>query len=238
MTTPETEPVTPAEETAPPIRRRHTRRLVRYFLAQLFPVTAGILLALLIDGLLEGRRQDRLVSQAQAALTAEIRNNAGQLEISLPSMDAFLASLTKHMADLDAILATGTDPGGRPSFGMVLPNLTRASWDSAERTGALEYMDYDQVQRYAALYANQESVLSGQNDLSRRFPTLGPVGTLLADAKAAAHPDELRDARKPIAELMVAIGSHRVMVQGLLYRYRKMPCSPEPCAPQSAAPAR
>ena len=238
MTTPEAEPSTPTEDTPPPNRRRRTRRLLRYFLAQLFPVTAGILLALLIDGLLEARRQDRLVAQAQAALTAEITDNAKQLENSLPSMDAFLGNLNKHIADIDAILATGNDPGGRPSFGMVMPNLNRASWESAVRTGALEYMDYAQVKRYADLYASQESVLDGQNDLSRRFPSLGPVGTLLADAKAAAHPQELRDARKPLAELMVAIGAHRVMAQGLLYRYRRMQCYPEACPPEPAAPTR
>jgi hypothetical protein len=199
-------------------------------------VTAGILLALLIDGWLEVRRQDRLVAEAQAALTAEFRDNARELENSLPSLDAFLANLNKHMADLDAILATGTDPGGRAPFGMVMPKLTRASWESAERTGALEYMDYARVRAYAEVYAMQDAVIDGQNEIARRFPTLGPVGTVLAGTPKAQS-NELRDARKPIAELLVAIGSHRVMAQGLQFRYRKILCYPETCPPESAAPA-
>jgi hypothetical protein len=206
--------------------------MVRYFLAQLFPVTAGILLALLIDGLLEVRRQDRLVAQAQAALTAEIKDNEKQLDNSLPSIDAFLGNLHKHVADIEAILATGKDPGGRESFGMVMPTLNRASWESAERTGALEFMDYGRVKAYAELYATQEFVINSQNELHRRFPTLGPVGTLLA---GAAQPNELREARKPISELIVAIGSHRVMALGLLHRYRKIQCYPEVCPPAPAA---
>jgi hypothetical protein len=210
--------------------------MVRYFLGQLFPVTAGILLALLIDGVLEVRRQDRLVAQAQAALTAELRDNARELANSLPSMDAFLANLNKHMTDIDAILATGSDPGGRAPFGMIMPSLNRASWESAERTGALEYMDYARVRAYAEVYAMQETVINGQNDLLRRFPTLGPVGTVLAGS-TKAQSDELREARKPIAELLVAIGSHRVMALGLQGRYRKIQCYPEPCPPESAAPA-
>jgi hypothetical protein len=233
MTAPETEPQPPAPE-SPPAGRRRKRRLARYFLGQLFPVTAGILLALLIDGLLEVRRQDRLVAQAQAALTAELRDNARELGNSLPSMDAFLANLHKHMSDLDAILATGSDPGGRAPFGMVMPNLNRASWESAERTGALEYMDYARVRAYAEVYAMQEVVLNGQNDLLRRFPTLGPVGTALAGS-TKAQPDELRDARKPIAELLVAVGSHRVMALGLQGKYRKIHCYPDPCPPEPAA---
>ncbi len=56
-------------------------------------------------------------------------------------------------------------------FGMIMPTLNRASWESAERTGALEYMDYARVRAYADVYAMQEVVTNGQNDLLRRFPT-------------------------------------------------------------------
>ena len=235
MTASETESQPPAP-TARPAGHRRKRRLARYFVGQLFPVTAGILLALLIDGVLEVRRQDRLVAQAQAALTAEFRDNARELANSLPTMEAFLANLHRHMADIDAILATGTDPGARGAFGMVMPSLSRASWESAERTGALEFMDYARVRAYADVYAMQEVVINGQHDLSRRFPTLGPVGTLLAGA-TKAQAGELREARKPLAELMVAIGSHRAMALGLQSKYRKIQCYPDTCPPDSAAPA-
>lgn len=198
-------------------------------------MTAGILLALLIDGLLEVRREARLVEQAQAALAAELSDNARQLELSVPSLEGFLANLQKHLADIDAILTTGIDPGGRKSFGMDLPNLNRASWESAERTGALEFMDYARVKAYADVYAMQQFVIDGQQDLSRRFPVLGPVGTTLADGKNA-QPADLREARDSIAELLVAIGSHRVMVGGLQSRYRKIQCYPEVCPPVAAKP--
>jgi hypothetical protein len=226
----------PAAAPDPPRAPRRRRRFLKYFLGQLVPVTAGILLALLIDGWLELRRQDRLVDQAQTALNAEITDNIRELDNSIPSMDAFVAALHKHMADIDAILATGSDPGGRPSFGMVVPNLSRASWEGAERTGALEFMDYAHVRAFADLYALQEVVIAGQNELLRRFPTLGPVGTLLANS-ASAQPAELREARKPVAELIVAIGSHRVMVLGLQSRYRRMQCYPETCPPAPGPPA-
>lgn len=37
-----------------------------------------------------------------------------------------------------------------------LATLSDASWQSADRTGALGYMDYDEVRKYAELYSNQE----------------------------------------------------------------------------------
>jgi hypothetical protein len=102
-------------------------------------------------------------------------------------------------------------------------------------------MDYARVRAYAEVYAMQDAVLDGQNEIARRFPTLGPVGTALAGTALAGAPrtqaDELREARKPLAELLVAIGSHRVMAQGLRFRYRKILCYPETCPPESAAPA-
>jgi hypothetical protein len=220
---------------APPRAPRRRQRFLKYFLGQLVPVTAGILLALLIDGWLELRRQDRLVDQAHAALVAEIADNARELDNAAPSLEAFLANLNKHLADIDAILTTGADPGGRTAFGMVAPKLSRASWESAERTGALEFMDYAHVRAYADLYTMQEVVVNGQNDLLRQFRTLGPVGILLAHS-AGAQPSELRDARKPLAELLVAMGSHRAMTLGLLSRYRNMRCFPETCPPEPEAP--
>jgi hypothetical protein len=66
MTTPETEQATPPVTPAPVRRKR--RRLVRDFMMQLVPVTAGVLIALLIDGALELRRENKLVAEAHAAI--------------------------------------------------------------------------------------------------------------------------------------------------------------------------
>ena len=74
MTTPEEEQGTPPTTRAP-ARRRSWRR-ASYFAMQFVLITAGILMALLIDNLVEARRQNRLVAEAHAAIAAEVADNA------------------------------------------------------------------------------------------------------------------------------------------------------------------
>jgi len=235
MTTPETEKDTPP---ATPARaRRKSRRMVRHFVLQLLPVTAGILIALLIDGLLELRREDKLVAEAHAAIAAEIADNAEQLENALPTLDTVQATLGEMQQVIDELLTNGTTTRTYGSFGLVMPRLTRASWESAERTGALGYMDYEQVRRYAGLYGGQDGILAGYNDLFRRFPTLGSIGETLQSKDRAMRLDDLRRGSGVIAEFTIAIGSHRAMAEGLKSRYRSMPCYVEECPQPAAAPA-
>jgi hypothetical protein len=236
MTTPEQQPpALPARAPAP--ARRKSRRLLRHFLMQLAPVTAGILIALLIDGLLELRREEKLVAEAHAAIAAEIADNAKQLETALPSLDTVTATLYEMLGAIDEILTNGTTTITHGSFGMIMPRLTRASWDSAERTGALNYMDYEQVRRYAGMYAGQDAILTSYGDLARRFPTLGSIGETLQSKDRATRRDDLGRGRAVIAEFLIAIGSHRAMADGLRYRYQTIPCYADECPEPPAAPS-
>jgi hypothetical protein len=237
MTTPETEQcTTPVQESAKLPRRRG--RLLRYLLMHLFPVTAGILLALLIDGMLELRRENRLVAQAHASIAAEIADNARSLNSALPSLDSFRAALNERLAAIDAILATGgAKHGAFTDYGLVQPSLNRTSWESAERTGALSYMDYAQVKEYAVLYAAQDLVLASHNELTRRFPSLGSIAQSLDIANPRARPDDLYRSRASILEYLVAIGAHRFMAHGLSKKYLSAPCYTEKCPQTAANPA-
>jgi hypothetical protein len=234
MTTPETKPEMPPAAPAP--ARRRSRRLVRHFMMQLLPVTAGILIALLIDGVLESRRQDKLVAEAHAGIAAEVADNAKALDNALPSLDTVEATLNEMLQAIDEILASGTTSFTCCDFGLVPAGLTRASWESAERTGALGYMDYAQVREYASLYAAQDTVLAAQTGLLGRFPTLASVGGAINGTDEATRLDDLRRGRATIVEFLIAIGSHRVMARGLRGRYHRIPCYLEECPPPAAAP--
>jgi hypothetical protein len=199
-------------------------------------ITAGILMALLVDGLIEVRRENELVAEAHAAIAAEVADNARQLDSALPSMDSVEATLNEMLQAIDEILANGTTTKTYGNFGLVMPRLTRASWESAERTGALGYMDYGQVRQYASLYAGQDGVLAAYADLYARFPALAPVGDALKSSDPSTRLDDLRRGRAIILEFVIAIGSHRFMAQGLKSRYRTMPCYLEECPPPEAAP--
>ena len=230
----ETEKGTPPA-TRGPARRKSWRR-ASYFVTQFVLITAGILMALLIDNLSEVRRQNRLVAEAHAAIAAEIADNAKQLDNSLPTLDSVEATLLGMLQAADEILASGTTTFTCCDFRMTPPRLTRASWESAERTGALGYMDYAQVRRYASLYAAQDRVLAAQYELLGRFPGVASVGDAIKSNDRAARQDDLKRGRATIGEFMIAIASHRVMALGLRGAYQTLPCYLDECpGPEAAA---
>jgi len=235
MTTPEDEQGTPAATRAP-ARRRNWRR-ARYFAMQFVLITAGILMALLIDNLVEARRQNRLVAEAHAAIAAEVADNSKQLDNSLPSLDQVEGTLLEMLQAIDEILANGTTTYTCCDFRLIPPPGTRASWESAERTGAIGYMDYAQVRQYATLYAAQDLVLAAHTGLSGRFPTLASVGGAINSDVGPTRHDDLRRGRATINEFVIAIRSHRVMALGLRGRYQRFPCYLDDCPQPEPAPS-
>ena len=235
MTTPDPGQETPPD--APLPARRRNRRLLRYFFLQLVPVTAGILIALAIDGLLELRRQDALVAEAHAAIAAEIADNARALDNALPSIDTFIDSVVEAQTAIAEILATGTTTHTEFNWNMIAPGLNRASWESAERTGALSYMEYEQVRQYARLYAMQDAMLASQAAAFSRFPTLGPVVEAVQSEDRATRQDDLRRGRATRAELAIVAGSHRFTAGALKSRYQRFPCYVAECPQAQAAPS-
>ena len=236
MTTPE--PVQEIPPAAPLPARRRSRRLLRYFFLQLVPVTAGILIALSIDGLLELRRQGKLVAEAHAEIAAEIADNVTALDNSMPSIDTLLATLKEMQDAIDDILATGTTERSTEfNWSLISAGLNRASWESAERTGALSYMEYEQVRRYSRLYAAQDALLASQNALFSRFPGLGPVAVAVRRDDRATQVDELKRGRTAIVELMLAAGTHRFTAGVLETAYERFPCYLDECPRAEAAPS-
>jgi hypothetical protein len=55
----------------------------------------------------------------------------------------------------DRILSTGTTSVRSLQLGFNLATLNSSGWQTAERTGALAHMDYDEVQEYSEIYSMQ-----------------------------------------------------------------------------------
>ena len=131
-------------------------RSVKDFLLQLLTITVGVLIALSIEGILEWRHHRALVAEAREMIAREIDDNRRDLA-------GELAGVAKRNKDLgDVLQFTNELLAGRKtdvqtiSPGASLASLNAASWQSAERTGALSYMDYAEVKEYSKIYSLQE----------------------------------------------------------------------------------
>ena len=123
---------------------------------QFITVTAGVLIALFIDGLVERNHNRELVAAAHAAIGREVADNLKEIEglpKSIASANGDIDNCLKFANDL---LAKGKTDVSSLQLNFNLATLNSSSWLSADRTGALSHMSYDQVKEYAELYKLQE----------------------------------------------------------------------------------
>jgi hypothetical protein len=140
----------------PPAVRAAAKYTFVDYLFQFITITAGVLIALLINGLVEWNNNRELVERARATIRREVEANFKELQ-------GFRETVTRSATDLenasrfaDEMLATGKTDISSLQLGFNLPTLNASGWQTAERTGALAHMDYGEVQEYSEIYSMQQ----------------------------------------------------------------------------------
>lgn len=114
-------------------------------------ITAGVLIALTLEGIVSWVDHRLLVREAVANLTAELRNNKKELDGLFASLDKEARQL-EHLDEIANELAKGPITHGEARLDLFGVELKNAAVTTGQITGAFGYMDYDQVRRYADVY--------------------------------------------------------------------------------------
>ncbi len=146
---------------------------IRDFLLHLLTITVGLLIALGLEAAVEWRHHMHLKQEAEENIRRELRDNQTDLRATV----SFIPEEQRHFTELADFLQANADGQKVPlksvtvSLHMTTPQ--DASWQTAGATGALAYMDYNKVQRFAAAYQLQKKLDTLQD------ATLQPVITLI-----------------------------------------------------------
>lgn len=188
---------------------------------QFITVTGGVLIALLVNGLVEARNNRTLVRDARATLTREIADNKKEIDSTLAGYQVDAKSLDNAIKFATDLLSTKTTTVHELNFHVNLAELSSTGWRTAERTGALSHMDYAEVQKFSKLYDWQDLVEEQQRDM---------VG-LLASASAIlssdfdpdkANPRDLEAFRANVIRLRATLSLMENMVRRLSENYADM----------------
>lgn len=185
---------------------------------QFVTVTVGVLIALLINGLVEWNRDRELVTDARATIAREIADNKKDLEASLSGMAAEMKSLDNAMRFASEMLATKKTAINELKVGLNLSDLSSNGWRTAERTGALSHMPYDEVQKYSRLYDLQDLITEQQR---RMLEQLGSASAILSSDFNPDNPNlkDLEAFRGSVMGLRSALTIHEQMARRLAERY-------------------
>lgn len=129
---------------------------------QFVTITVGVLIALLINGLVEWNRDRELVADARSTIAREIADNKKDLDATLGGLQDDIAKLEAGINFANEMLTKKSTNINRLNFGINLADLSASGWRTAERTGALSHMDYEEVQRLSKLYDLQDAIVDQQ----------------------------------------------------------------------------
>ena len=139
------------------------------FLLHLLTITIGLLIALGLEGYAERWRQRELKNDADTKLRQEIRDNAQEIVSAHNANASEQENLTRIVDFLNARKKNEPYDTHQIRLGFAMGDLKSASWKTAAATGALGFMEYDQVQLYSAVYQLQDKYSTLQNQTIDEF---------------------------------------------------------------------
>ena len=189
-------------------------------LLQLVIVTAGVLIALLIDSLVEWNHYRTLVREARTNISREIGESKSDVENILAAIDGYQKDLSNALRFANDLLRDRKTEIDSVQFNFRFAELISAAWRSAERTGALSHMDYAEVQRYSRLYDLQDVFVEHQRSVLREV-TLALAVIAEGDPMQAAASD-LERFRGHVRTLIAEVDLLRQLALQLIERYQEV----------------
>jgi hypothetical protein len=125
---------------------------VRDFVVHLLMISLGVLIALGAEGIVEFVHHRHVVEQARANLIAEMRSNHATLDDNLPKLKKNEELLSQTIEDLQNLKADRKFKTRDVNMNLNFFILSDTSWRTAQATGALALMNYQQAEDWAGYY--------------------------------------------------------------------------------------
>ncbi|MBV9268760.1 MAG: hypothetical protein JO061_21505 [Acidobacteriaceae bacterium] len=180
-------------------------------------VTIGILIALGLEGLLEWQHHQALAREARENIRNEIRDNREEL---VSGLRGILENQKNQYAALRYIndALAHRKLSGKLEIGWHLLSILNSSWTTAQALGALSFMPYAEVKKYAEVYDLQSDFVRLQNEaVQRTVESIGSIGTSKDPSTMPAN--ELQTAKGRVEAAIAAGIAEQQLGNGLKQAY-------------------
>jgi hypothetical protein len=192
----------------------------RDFLLHLVTITVGILIALSLEGVRESIRDRALVREARGTIARELADNKKEVDGELAGLVARKRNLTAALQFADDLLKTRRTTLHELKLEFSLADLSTASWQTAERTGALAHMDYAQVQKFARVYGVQDLYATQQRRAAEHLSSATAIFAAGNDPTLASASD-LERFRQHVLELRSDLAIEEQLARRLSEIYKQ-----------------
>jgi hypothetical protein len=175
------------------------------FAIHLTIVTIGLFIALMLEGLVEYVHHRHIVAEARANIRQEIEDNHEAAQDNVNDLNRNIRAMEANIRTLH-LLERNTPGHLSLENSMKYSAMGDAAWSTARDTGALAYMPYAEVQRYADIYTEQSDVNQQANRAAHNeFQLLAPtvMGTDFKDLPPGEFEDMLHGSASSLLDLCV-----------------------------------
>jgi len=175
---------------------------VRDFAIHLLTITVGLLIALGLENAAEAMHHRHLRREADAMIRQEITANGNKIEKSEPEFQAEVAAMGRVLQALESLSQGKPGELAEKDFVFHQAPMQDSAWRTAASTGALSYMDYEQVERFSEAYKEQDQLEAMEKQTLEDYLQLMPILSHHAnDIDAERAKDALVYARQAVAHL-------------------------------------
>lgn len=196
-------------------------RSVRDFAIQLVTITAGVLIALSLEGLREIHHEHVLVGEAREVIAQEIADNRKEIENFLGTLNDQRRNLNVALQYADERIAGKHPDIHELTMKLVFAELGSASWIGAERTGALGFMDYTAVRNYARVFSVQDVFVDHQRQMVQRLTGALAILNAAGGDPTKASAKDLESFRSEVLALLGGLSVEEDFGNTLSEIYRK-----------------
>lgn len=129
----------------------HKKITISNILIEVFSVVLAVLLALGVNEWRTTKSNENLGSEAFKKIVKEVKKNKDKVDNLLQNHKGILA-------DIDSVIARLKRKNNDLSFGQIIfetPSST--AWEAAKLTSAINYLDYEKVEKITSVYATQKT---------------------------------------------------------------------------------
>ncbi|WP_158821216.1 hypothetical protein [Granulicella sp. S156] len=150
------------------------------FFIHLLTISVGLLIAVGIEGCVERHQHRELAQEARETLRKEIGGNSKTMKDALTDIDKRQTAVENAVVLLKRIRQNPKDKSAQKgSFktDFSLTELDDTAWKTAQTTGALTFMPYDEANKYSGIYETQYQFKAAEEKISEDFAQLlGIIG--------------------------------------------------------------
>jgi hypothetical protein len=178
-------PVAEKPDPAPSTRRGETMEIhtpdkpihsKKEFMFHMFTVILGILIALGLEGIVEWAHHRALVREARANIATELRHNKETVDKALPQIRQREQLLMTIIKAMEEVQKSHQLKQSSLLFNFSTYELYSTAWKTASVSGAVTYMDYEELKKYTDVYDEQQDFVNVQN---QAFPVVGSLSATM-----------------------------------------------------------